>query len=243
MKKSILFVFISVLVFSGSVLQAQIGIGAGYLNSTFKTKSGGSIIKSDPFHGFYAGLDYNLDIAYGLSVTFGLDYSFLSSKDESSLRIPLVDLTLKNRQQEHYLNIPVNIAYTFTIVDNFKIFAYGGPRFVVGLASRNKSDATGDFLGIRIDGDFVYDFYKDEIKSDNLSDQFLESINQNFLGNTGKHSRFDLQLGVGIGFELFNLLTIKGGYDWGLLNRYRGNYADNNSLKRNQFYVGLGIVF
>ena len=56
-------------------------------------------------------------------------------------------------------------------------------------------------------------------------------------------SRFDVMIGGGVGIDLFKFLTVKAGYDYGLLNRLKGDAAQTSSLNRSQFYVALGINF
>ena len=56
-------------------------------------------------------------------------------------------------------------------------------------------------------------------------------------------SRFDVMIGGGVGIDLFKFLTVKAGYDYGLLNRLKGDIAQTSSMNRSQFYVALGINF
>ena len=56
-------------------------------------------------------------------------------------------------------------------------------------------------------------------------------------------SRFDVMIGGGVGIDLFKFLTVKAGYDYGLLNRLKGDIAQTSSMNRSQFYVAVGINF
>ena len=55
-----------------------------------------------------------------------------------------------------------------------------------------------------------------------------------------RYKRFDVQLGAGVGIELFKFLEVKVGYDWGLLDRFAGDFDE---LRRNQFYASVGLRF
>ena len=50
----------------------------------------------------------------------------------------------------------------------------------------------------------------------------------------------DGALGVGGGVELFKHLTVKAGYEWGLMNLSK---ADGMTINRNQFVVSAGLSF
>lgn len=54
------------------------------------------------------------------------------------------------------------------------------------------------------------------------------------------YNRFDVQIGAGVGLEFFKFLEVKAGYDWGLIDRYKG---DGIEVNRDQFYVSLGFRF
>ena len=47
-------------------------------------------------------------------------------------------------------------------------------------------------------------------------------------------------MGVGGGVELFKHLTVKAGYEWGLMNLSK---ADGMTINRNQFVVSAGLSF
>ena len=55
----------------------------------------------------------------------------------------------------------------------------------------------------------------------------------------GKYGAFDLMLGAGAGVDVLNMIRVKFGYDWGLVNR--GN--DDLKLHRQQLKVGVAFIF
>ncbi len=243
MKKHFILSLVVLLAFGTANVSARVGLEAGYLNSTFHSDMSGHKATGDPFNGFRIGLSSDSKIVAGLSIRSGLGYSYMSHSDESKMNVLLTDLTLNNRQVEQYLDLPIHLSYGFSLFKIVKIFVYGGPRLVLGLSSKNMTDLSGTVFGIgNVSGNFEYNFYRNKISSDNLSDEIMTLVNNN-LADTGKESRFDVEMGVGLGVELFNVLTVKGGYDWGLINRYTGTYAEDNALKRNQFHVSVGFLF
>lgn len=211
------------------------GIEAGYLNSKFKVKMGNTTQESDPYDGFFIGInnDFRL-VGSWLSIRPGITYSYLTLKDETSESL----FTINNAHTEHYINIPIDVKFSLKLFKGFKIYAEGGPTLAVGISSKNKMTVTSTL----INGGLTYDYYNAKITSDELSESQLETLN-NLIGGTGKHSRFDVLLGVGAGVELFDRLTVSFRYDWGLLNRYTGDYAKDNSQTREQWMVGVGFVF
>ena len=55
----------------------------------------------------------------------------------------------------------------------------------------------------------------------------------------GKYGAFDLMLGAGAGVDVLNMIRVKFGYDWGLVNR--GN--DDLKLHRQQLKLGVAFIF
>lgn len=113
----------------------------------------------------------------------------------------------------HYLNVPVRAAYTYYFGPDFGIFAYGGPNFAIGVAGKDKASTSGG--GVSVEG------------------------NDWFSGDNARYKRFDVMLGLGGGIQYQNI-TLKAGYDWGLLNLSK---ISNFDINRNQFNVTLGYFF
>ena len=104
----------------------------------------------------------------------------------SSTDVNIAGFELANgKTQSHYLMIPIDLRYSFHALDFLDVFALAGPRFNVGLASTTTVSALGDAV---------------EQKVDNY-------------GENSSLQRFDFGLGVGIGFDLFQMVRIKVGYD------------------------------
>ena len=106
------------------------------------------------------------------------------------------------------LDIPVNLKYNFHALDFLDVFAFAGPRFNIGLSNTT----TTQVLGI----ESRFDHY----------------------GEDGDLQRFDFALGVGIGFDLFQMVRVKFGYDWGLLD-----IDKNDSMKTSCSGWNIGAAF
>ncbi len=59
----------------------------------------------------------------------------------------------------------------------------------------------------------------------------------------GRLKRFDVMLGASVGADFFSLLEVRAGYDWGLVNKYRGDLADEKKMYRGQFTLSVGLRF
>ena len=243
MRKIVLTGIIALLTLITFNANAQYLIEAGYTNSKYVAKFGNETEKSDPLAGFNIGISREFHLIKGAYLESGLGYMYLTNKDEYiHNNLPLLDMTIKSRQNDHYIYLPVQLKYLYSFSENFSIFAFGGPKFVVGLSSANKVKLKGSVLGVDFSGDLKYDFYKGEISSSNIPSQALDAVND-YDTDEQKYKRFDIQMGLGIGVEIAEFYVVKFGYDWGLLNKYSGVFSDDITLKRNQFYFNIGYRF
>lgn len=219
-------------------LPAKNGIEIGYLNSTYRTKAAsGEVTKSDPMSGFYVGLVKDLRLFAGLSIQPGLYYSYLNTAEKEE--IP--SFNLSSSYTEHGLNLPIHIKYTFDIVPAFGVYVFAGPTLSLGLAANTKISFTGEALGNTMTFDARYNSYTGKSKSENIPEESLDQINR-YLPQT-RMNRFDVLMGGGIGLNLVKFVTVKGGFDYGLLNRFNEDMADAGTLNRMQFYITVGVMF
>ena len=211
MKKVFKAVFISVLVLTSASLNAQ-SINVGYVSTTPTAKIGDGDVKSgDAINGITAGFGYDINILNGLGIATGLNYTYAWNKTERSIG----NISNTTKSVDHYIDVPVRLAYTLSFSDDFKLFGFAGPKFVCALAGKTTNSTSTSI------GDF-------------------EAPDGNHYGKDSDNSRFDIKAGLGAGVQ-FNSIILKAGYDWGLLNQYTGD-ADYTS-KSNQFYVTLGWAF
>lgn len=193
---------------------AQVQIGAGYVNSTDRTKlSNDAEVSTAAANGVYAGIGVTLPLAGDLAVTPGVYYTFLTSHNGRSVANGI--LSASGDLQEHYVNVPVYFNYGSELAPNFRLFFFGGPTFSAGLISKTVLSAS--ILGFS--ANTAIDNYRD----------------------VSGYGRFDVMLGGGMGVDLGKRLRLTVGYDFGMMNRYtEGNGIIRH---RNQLHGGLAFLF
>lgn len=208
---------------------AQIRIQAGYSSST--EHSGDAT--SDPIKGFHLGATYDYALAEGnfgeVALQPGVFYEYLSNKDFQYGNYA------KAKSYEHYINVPVMFKYSYEFVDDtFGAFLFAGPTFSFGLASQIKLTYDAGVTS----GDIVYHRYSGKVTSDEIGQSILDVL---FPGGGTDYGWFDAKLGVGGGVTIMDMIDVKAGYDWGLVNRYTGD--GDGKLHSNHFYVGVAYKF
>lgn len=221
-------------------LSAKSGVDLGYLNSSYRSKAEGSgVSRSEPMNGFFVGVANDIRLFAGLSIQPGLYYSYLNSSGSEEE----IGFKVSDSYTEHMLSVPIHFKYTFDIVPMFGINIFVGPTLSFGLAANNKMTVTGDVAGNNVNGSVTYNAYSGKFRSENLSgisDQIIETINRNMPQN--RMNRFDVLMGGGVGLDLLRFITVKGGFDYGLMNRLKDDDS-GSSLNRLQYYISIGVRF
>ena len=114
---------------------------------------------------------------------------------------------------EHAINVPVYLNYGIELARDTKVFLFGGPTLQYGLSSTVKYDA--NVAGV------------------SGSKTFNNYDNENF-------NRMNVYLGGGMGFQI-SALQITVGYDYGMMNQYKGDNA--TKCHRSNLKLGVGFVF
>lgn len=203
---------------------AQFGVKLGYSNLSQKIESSGVSINPGSLSGFTAGAFYDIQFPVrGLSIRPGLNYTFGSGKFLSDfLGSSLGDASIT--QVEHMIGVPIDFKYAYGFTDDFKVYAFAGPKFAIGLSSIFKMSEDGE-----------------TIKQNNFTGKITED-GETEDGEGGMFSRFDVRIGIGAGVQ-FRSLLLEVGYDWGMLNRLKSDYTDNVTWKMGQLFVGVGLMF
>ena len=71
---------------------------------------------------------------------------------------------------------------------------------------------------------------------------FIEGLIESQFPET-RYRRADVQLGASAGVRFFEILEAQIGYDWGLVNKYKGETLDDLKMRRQQFYISVGLRF
>ena len=114
---------------------------------------------------------------------------------------------------EHAINVPVYLNYNIALNRDTNFFIFGGPTCQYGLSSKIKYD--GNVLGIS--GSSTADNYKND-----------------------NYNRMNVYLGGGIGINAGGYM-ITLGYDYGMMNQYKGDNAVN--AHRSNLKIGVGYAF
>lgn len=227
----------AVLAFAASA-SARGGLEAGYLNSRYSFKSvaeGAAAPDAYSQNGFYAGLTQEVRLFAGLHVQTGIYYSYLTSKE----RREYGELITNGGRTDHYLSVPIMLKYKIGL-PFMKISIFAGPTLSAGLVSKEKYTVAGRYAGATVNGDISYNFYTGNVKYDGVNVPADASDPYAGMLSNWLYNRFDVQIGAGVGLEFFKFLEVKAGYDWGLIDRYKG---DGIEVNRDQFYVSLGFRF
>ena len=197
---------------------AQLVPGAGYINSTLSVNRNGKV-SSGTQNGFYAGASIKLDVpaVKGLGFVPGAYLSMISesSSNSSSLDLGFINLSQSNKTTytEIALNVPLHFTYGLALSGGSKVFAYAGPTAQLGISSTIVSEDSGVITG------------------SNTTDLYS--------GDKG-YNRLNVFIGGGIGFAI-NRFNVNVGYDYGLMNVYRG--VNDVTANRTNLHVGLGYSF
>ncbi len=139
MKKSLKFLLAAALIVVAVSASAQFGIKVGYVNSATKFKAEDISVKPENQNGFYAGFHYDIATPVtGLSVRPGLFYTYIGGESVFEGMIDLGGYGVKLKDRDHTLSVPLDLKYAYNVTDDFKIYAFAGPRFAVGLVYQMK---------------------------------------------------------------------------------------------------------
>lgn len=215
MKKIAILFAAAALLLAAAPANAQLQVGAGYLNSTLSTTVRDNKASNNS-HGVYAGLSYNIPIVAGLGIAPGVYYSLLFGKSASSVDLIFADAKFESKSQEHAINVPVYLNYGFQLVDDFKFFLFAGPTLQYGLSS--KTTSTGDFSG------------PIHVGSENTIDNYASD---------SKYKRLNVYVGGGLGMNA-GPIQVTVGYDYGLMNL---SAAENVDMRRSNLKIGVAFLF
>ncbi|MDR1671395.1 MAG: PorT family protein [Alistipes sp.] len=234
MKKIIFALMVVAMAAATLTANAQFGMKFGYVSQSSKFKNDDdSTFKPKAQSGVYVGFSYDIATAVtGLSVRPGLVYTYVGGKslmaEELAYELDVNANRIKDRS--HSVAVPIDLKYAYNVSDDFKIYAFAGPRLDVGLFYQ----ATMKYEGVK----GSVDLYSGKIKAkDSDGNEVSETMEDG-----GIASRFDIQLGLGAGLQ-YKKVALEVGYDFGMLNRLKSEYSDDVTLKMSKFVIGLGFAF
>lgn len=210
---------------------AQLTVGAGYNHEVMTERAGGDD-ESEGLDGFYIEATYDWDFLedyWGLlAIQPGLRFSYMGNSESEEL----MGVKMRSSLNETYFDIPVHVKYSYPLGD-LKLSAFAGPVFSLGLSSSAKFTMKGD------GEDYMtkVSLYTGKTVSKGDDGGYDAELD----GSATDYARFDLKLGVGVGASIADVISVKAGYNFGLLNRYTGEY--DYKIHTGVFYVGLGFSF
>ena len=235
---------IAVALFVGLQANAQLIFNGGYLHQTESTTLTGkndrnediTLNGTDLLDGFYAGAKYRIGldgITEGLSIAPGANFSFMFGRHNAlngeGFKEDIIDD--KARMNQIALNVPLHVQYCYEFTPDFKLEAWAGPTFQLGL-----------FDNV-VDNDdnpsFLFDRYK-QIDASGAFGQVLGAVISEKYRTQAALNRINLLLGLGVGFEVAERVHINVGYDFGVLNL---STANNTKVTRGYLRVGVGYNF
>ena len=188
---------------SAGFSQISVDPEVGLNFSNLRNQSGDNDAQTlDSKIGLRAGIGVNFNITESLYVRPGVYYNMQGAKDET--------IGIESKITMHYLEVPVNLGYRFTISENAgNIFAEAGPYIALALAGNVQADV----LGVEV---------KDEI---------------DFGTDTGETDPLDWGFKFALGYETPWGVYLKGGYGLGLGNL---SNLDNSTTNNRTWNVALG---
>ncbi len=217
MKK--VFAILAATVLFAGMASAQLGINVGFAPQTYKTTvtSGStSTTSSMNLNGFFAGVNYNINLTGDLGVSLGANYRQNFGSDEETVSLlGLVSATAEYSHTQSLIDVPVLFNYGLKLTDDLKISVFLGPTFSFALAGNTHFKYSGNLVGFTGDTEGDTDWY----------------------GDNSDRKKFDISGTVGVNVQ-YNAFRLFGGYNMGFLNL---TDADNTKLKASNWFVGLGF--
>ena len=223
------------------------GLTFGYAYSTYRTEdwATGDAKTSDGLHGFTVSINKDFRIIPRvLYFQTGLTYIYQNDERNEMLALPGFDSGLKiiGDRTEHYAGIPLRLKCAFPVADRIGLDIHAGPTLLMGLSSNMKYRtryADGESSAV------TYNIYSGKMNVDGMNGSWdmSEWMNESGMLPDGRLKRYDVMMGAAVGVDFFDLLEVHVGYDWGLVNRFRKDIADELKMNRNQFTLSVSLRF
>lgn len=211
MKKTAIFSVLFIFTSAFNLTQAQItfGVKTGLNLSNFFEKNDDKVLSEDYKNkvGANLGLTVDFPINNNLGVQTGLTFQNRGYRIDEVKDVAGYDLELESKTYLNYIDIPINLKYTFEL-SSFNIYAMGG--LYAGTALNGRYEGSSTFRGRTDKTEFDIDFGNDQGE--------IKSLDYGF------------NLGAGVEFGAFGLnLTYSHGLA-NLSNNTTNDYRINNRL-------------
>ena len=170
----------------------------------------------NPIVGFNAGVTMDWEFAPSMFLMTGLNFTTKGARMEESGTEAGVSWTETLTARPMYLQLPVHFGYKFEVAPGTRLVLHAGPYVAFGIGGKYRFEATenGHTESESID---IWGHGYDDMEEPN---------------------RFDFGVGVGVGLELPNRMTIGLGFDMGLANIW-----DDNDFSQRNMNAHLTVGF
>ena len=142
MKK--VFAFVAATVLFAGIANAQLGINVGFAPQTYKaTVTSGSTSSTNTMNlnGFFAGVNYNINLTGDLGVSLGVNYRINMGSEETTV----LGVTAKDTYNQSLVDVPILFNYGLKLSDALKLSVFAGP--TINFALSGKTTSTYTVLG------------------------------------------------------------------------------------------------
>lgn len=219
-------------------ITSGMGVSFSYVNSAYWLSDWATdeVRKTDGLNGFNVGVTKDFSIYENmLFLQPGIVYTYLNDPRNTSI----LSERVVGDWNEHYLSIPIKIKYEVPVLDNLCVFAMAGPTIVGGVSSSIKYRAR---INDSANAALSYNVYSGKVRTNDAMPETLAAAINGQLPDS-RYRRADVQLGLSAGVRFSEFLEGQVGYDWGLINRYKDDTLDDLKMRRQQFYITLGVRF
>lgn len=203
---------VTLLTISGILYSQTYRLEIGYNNPVRL----GSNVSKTYFNGIKIGGTAEFDLKNNLSLLTGVLYNVVYS---DKIQGYPDSATVTYQTFGHFLDIPLQITYSYPLTKNLRLFAFAGPTFDIGL-----------FQNTKIINDQKYNSENPYYVAPGSFNLYNSSSGSYML------NRINLQIGVGGGVQWKKYL-LKAGYDFGLNNL---DSSGANTLHQKGWYVTFG---
>ena len=127
--KIVKILLLSAALLCGSIAFAQQSWNAsvGYTTTTFRGEDCSNFLIDHHLRGFYAGISHEFYFSALAGLTFepGLRFVYQSGRNDADAKPKYIKM--------HYLNMPLDVKYTFNITEGATASVFTGPEFNVGI--------------------------------------------------------------------------------------------------------------
>lgn len=189
-------------------------LSANYVHAQqLGVQAGFSFDDQEDMRGFHLGPTYEWNVSNAFSVHTGLLYNYLTTNVDGGNS----GMFTSYNSQAHYVDVPLRAVGSLSLGSDWQAFLFAGPNFSISLSHKLKDEGSGK----------EYDIL-------NASD------NNDGWGNK---SRFNLQLGAGVGV-MYRNAGLRIGFDEGIVKVYKNAEVNfDRDLKSSRMKIGLFYNF